>query len=575
MKRIILMFIALFLTINGFSQLSNQTKPRSFSLDNIDYSKIETFSVEEPNFEEINAQDLEAEKEFKLRRFGVIVPMNIDFYKNATKITTTEGNLYLMKIKAKESKALTLYSSNFFIPEGGELHLYSPNKTRYIGGFTTENNNDLKTFATELIHGNEMIIEYFEPNFNTQAPRIEITEIGYAYRDVNNWEEEFQETINENIEKSYEYGSSGSCNVNANCPEGNNFRNQQRGILRIMVKISSWGMGWCSGSLVNNTSRDLKPYVLTAAHCVEDLSNDYYYSQFVFYFNYESPSCNNPLSESSITTTRSLTGASKIAIDPTYSSNGSDFLLLLLTNNVPQNYNAYWNGWNINNTSSSSGVSIHHPSGDIKKISTYNTPLVSVSYDSESPNINGTHWKVKWASTTTNYGITEGGSSGSSIFNQNGEIIGTLTGGYSSCTAPNEYKIDYYGKMSYHWQSNGLISSNRLSNWLNPNNYNLTNFHGDDYTTYLSINNINNGNDIRTQTYPNPAKDILNLSLENNNEDICLEIYNRLGVKLLRETIKANQNQKSINIEKLESGVYFLRYISPSSSWSDKIIIEK
>ncbi|MFA5541954.1 MAG: T9SS type A sorting domain-containing protein, partial [Bacteroidales bacterium] len=113
------------------------------------------------------------------------------------------------------------------------------------------------------------------------------------------------------------------------------------------------------------------------------------------------------------------------------------------------------------------------------------------------------------------------------------------------------------------------------SNWLNPNNYNLTNFHGDDYTTYLSINNVNNGNDIRTQTYPNPAKDILNLSFDNNNEDIRLEIYNQLGVKLIRETIKANQNHKSINIEKLESGVYFIRYISPSSSWSDKIIIEK
>ena len=139
---------------------------------------------------------------------------------------------------------------------------------------------------------------------------------------------------------------------------------------------------------------------------------------------------------------------------------------------IPVSYAPYYNGWNRINSASPSGVSIHHPDGDIKKISTYTSALVSVTWFGPPD----AHWRVTWTTTTNGLGVTEPGSSGSPIFDNNGRIVGTLSGGMSACdvggagpgTGPD--KPDYYGKFSYHWLSNGASSSQRLKPWLDPDN---------------------------------------------------------------------------------------------------------
>lgn len=142
---------------------------------------------------------------------------------------------------------------------------------------------------------------------------------------------------------------------------------------------------------------------------------------------------------------------------------GSDYLLVELNATPPTNYNVYYNGWNANNTASASGVGIHHPAGGRKKISTYTSALASATYGGTVAN---THWRVVWAATANGHGVTEGGSSGSPIFNSSGLIVGTLTGGSSYCTAPTS--PDFYGKMSYHWTSNS--AGQQLKSFLDPGN---------------------------------------------------------------------------------------------------------
>jgi len=53
------------------------------------------------------------------------------------------------------------------------------------------------------------------------------------------------------------------------------------------------------------------------------------------------------------------------------------------------------------------------------------------------------------------------------IFNNNGLVVGTLTGGSSYCTSPTS--PDAYGKFSYHWTSNGTTNDKQLKPWLAPN----------------------------------------------------------------------------------------------------------
>jgi hypothetical protein len=70
-----------------------------------------------------------------------------------------------------------------------------------------------------------------------------------------------------------------------------------------------------------------------------------------------------------------------------------------------------------------------------------------------------THWCLSWDD-----GGTEGGSSGSPIFDSNKRIVGQLTGGDVSCSG-----TDYYGKFSTSWNSSGSSSSS-LEYWLDPGN---------------------------------------------------------------------------------------------------------
>jgi PKD repeat protein len=128
-------------------------------------------------------------------------------------------------------------------------------------------------------------------------------------------------------------------------------------------------------------------------------------------------------------------------------------------------FNAYWNGWNANTAATTGGASIHHPAGDIKKISTFTGNTVSTQWGSAS----GSHWRVTWSSNANGYGVTEGGSSGSPLFNgSQGYVIGTLTGGGSYCTA--QTAPDQYGKMAFHWTSNGTATNRQLKPWLDPTN---------------------------------------------------------------------------------------------------------
>ncbi|MBP1629544.1 MAG: protease [Bacteroidetes bacterium] len=562
MKKNVLLVIALLNISVAYSQLSVGGTPKSFRLNNI--KSIGTkVNIDKPDLTTVTEEDNSEESLFKLRRFGVIIPMGLDFFEKASMTEVENGKLWILKVGCPEAQALVFYSNKFYLPKGGELYLYNKDKSKVIGAFTSINNHQQKTFATELIEGDEMTLEYFQPNTVKDKAEIEVSELGYAYRDILS------------NEKAGEFGSSGSCNVNVNCAEGANYRNQQRGVVRIMIKMNSFSMGWCTGSLVNNTSRDLKPYLLTAAHCVENVSSEIYYNQFVFYFNYESASCSNPNYENQITTTKTLTGASKLALETSYASAGSDFLLVLLNDTVPRTYNAYWNGWNINNTTSASGVCIHHPSGDIKKISTFTSPLISVSYTSEQVNANGTHWKAKWVSTPTNYGITEGGSSGSPLFNSNGLIVGTLTGGYSDCSATADMKYDFYGKMSYHWRSNGTTPNKQLKYWLDSLNTGALVFSGDDYTTYVSLKDIYSKENNISTIYPNPTNGDINIYIKDISSDINFDIYDSKGILVLSSIIPSGLSNKTIPTDNIPSGLYIIKYRTNSKSWSQKILLKK
>lgn len=221
------------------------------------------------------------------------------------------------------------------------------------------------------------------------------------------------------------------------------------------------GTRLCTGSLMNTTANNTDPYFLTANHCTSlygDAITSPNLSSFSFYWMYEDPTCVRTSTEPPIYST---SGATIVA---NYSS--SDFSLLRLDEDPKNllNITTYYLGWDSRNTPGTGGVGIHHPSGDVKKISTYTVTPSSTAYGSDTPSSFQTHWRMTWSN-----GTTEGGSSGSPLMNSSQHVIGQLHGGYSSCSA--QTSADWYGKISYSWlNDNATDPRRRLKDWLDPLN---------------------------------------------------------------------------------------------------------
>lgn len=441
---IILLLSGIFQAVNA--QVSSGGIPPSFLFKSLP-TTYDVQKVNPPDMQAIAAEDAQNEKAETPYRIAVNLPVFYTTQNSGTwESLPNGGRIWRLKINCQQAKALTIYYQNFYLPEGGKLFLYSEDKKQLIGAFTNKNNPANGYFATELIKGESLTFEYVEPANSNSYPGIEINEIAYVYRGVN-----FDQKDTEN---------SGACEVNVKCPESENWQEKKKGVARILIKKNGSSY-WCSGSLVNNTRNDATAYLLTADHCGENVSiSDLY--QWIFYFNLETESCESVILVSDVKT---LTGATKVASGGN-GVGGSDFYLVLLNDEIPSGYDLYFNGWSLSEQPSSNGVCIHHPGGDSKKISTYTEPLVATTYwKSGSTN---THWEVGWTETQSGHGVTEGGSSGSPLFDANGRIVGTLTGGESSCL--NLSGKDYYGMFSYHWTSNGTTAADQLKPWLDPDN---------------------------------------------------------------------------------------------------------
>lgn len=401
-----------------------------------DYKTIDTWVFSTPDLVALKQEDeLYDDSGERPWRFGHNNYTELNLDNSGTWKELANGDkIWQLVLTCEEALTVNLTFSNTHIPEGNELYVYNPEKTFILGSF---NQNHLYNgeLGTELVPGNTAIIEYYIPKENNLGS-LNVDKVTHGYR-----------TANEFFEKAF--GSSGSCNMNVNCPDGSSWVNERNSV----VLLVSNGGGFCTGALINNTLNDGTPYVLTANHCYSNPAN------WVFRFNWESETCNNPGSSPSFL---SLSGGTlRSRRTPT------DFCLVEITggltnNTVPSNYNPFFAGWDNSGDIPSTTVCIHHPAGDIKKIS-FDDDAASISQAMGSSEANST-WTVQWDRNTT----TEGGSSGSPLFDQNHRIIGQLWGGGASCFNLNS--PDYYGRVSMSWEPSGSNQTNQLKHWLDPNN---------------------------------------------------------------------------------------------------------
>ncbi len=272
-KRIFLFLFALIVWNIGKGQISQGGEPYSFNVDlkNINQEEVVLSEkipivnmqpIDEATIDQIKQSN---ETENKPFQFAYSFYVDINVKKSAVVDSLDVGLLYRLSIKSENAYSINLVFKKYLLPQGAKLFIYNDEKTDIIGAFTSNNNKSYGRLSTVPVKEDKIIIEYFEPYYSNVSGEIVIGVINHDFLDFYN---------------KNNYDKSGNCNVDINCPEGDDWQTEKRSVCKIIIG----GNGLCSGTLLNNTSLDGTPYFLTANHCINNQSEA---EDCVFIFNYE------------------------------------------------------------------------------------------------------------------------------------------------------------------------------------------------------------------------------------------------------------------------------------------------
>jgi len=461
MKKISSLLILTIATVCAFGQTTNSRGPYQWPANR---NSIETIELPAVDIAKMLAEDAENEK-MKIGpwRFGKNFEVNYAINNSGTWTTFANGDrLWELAVVGTGALSLNFIFEEFNLPSGAELYLYSPTTRQEIGAYTSLNNSVSKTLGSELIIGNEANIQLYVPANVAFEPTLTLATITHGYKTVGQYAAHLARGLND----------SEDCNVDVNCPLGDGWGKQIRAVAMIVVN----GNGACTGTLINNTKEDGTPYFLTANHCGTNVSN------WAFRFNWESPtpSCATTTGSAPDNDYNTMNGAVLIA-----NNSGSDVSLVKFNNDIPLDFNIYYAGWDKSDVMVGPATGIHHPSGDIKKISRENETVYHSVID-----FNGNSNTQMWQVDDWDQGVTEPGSSGSALFDSKGRIIGQLAGGYAACNGTTDNNTeDWYGRFGVSWDA-GLTPSTRLKDWLDPNDTDVDTLGGYDPNEAMFANDL-------------------------------------------------------------------------------------
>jgi hypothetical protein len=446
------------------------------------------------------------------------------------------SRIWRIAIKSPGAYSLNLIFDRFVLPRGASLFIYNPEQSVVLGSFTEANNLPSGLLATSPVSGEELIVELRLAAGLRQEPELKIGAINHDYLNVLKYLP---------IEGS-RFGLSGACHPEMSCESDEMRIANGQAVCRIIID----GTELCSGTMVNNSRNDGRPYFMTASHC---LKNEFSHNTVIFTFNYQVPDCDSNIEGSFLET---ISGSELRA-----KAGELDLALVEMSSMPPAAYRPYWAGWSRSTTPAAPVYTIHHPQGDVKKISVSNntvTPSSFYSFTSDS------HWHVdRW-----HEGATESGSSGAGLFDANNRLIGTLSGGSASCTNPvNDYFMRFNKAWSYFSAAN-----KQLAIWLSPDDQSLQAVDGFDYYNSSTLDTAAYSGEFKL--LPNPASGLIEIYIPNVSGEGRVSLYSISGHKAGHVQLSFVNGKAVMNLSAFMPGFYLLKAEIGGRQYVEKIVIK-
>lgn len=554
-----LLFATAFTSLISFAQdIPEDIKPPSWNITGL--TEVKPYDLPSFDLKKLQNEDKVYDKDkSKPWRFGHDIFVNHDFNEVGEWTILENGDkIWKMSYYSKGALTLNFIFDVFKIPVGSKLYVYNDKKDDLLRPFTHHNNNPEEVLGTWLVEGNQAWIEYYEPANVSGEAKITIGSVVHGYRTAESYQRQFG--------NSRDFGDAGDCHYDVDCdisPTTDPFEiNTRKEEIKRAAGIIVVGTGFCSGTLVNNTNNDATPYFLTARHCF--VTSGIPVESCAFRFNWRSPnpSCGTSANSTNGSFNQTVSGSILRA-----SSSQSDMFLIEITDSsffTENETNLVWAGWN-RSTSQLPTVNfgIHHPAGDIQKVCRDDDGATRIeTFFIDNPTAQ------MWLINEWELGVVEQGSSGSGLFNENGHLIGLLSGGTAQDPCVGNGGSVIYGRLGVAWDF-GSTASSRLSDWLDPGNTGAEVI--DPLDPSLNIDDFSLETSLRI--YPNPARNFLNISLTNLNEDLDYQIFNTIGQSVSKGSLESNR-EHIIDMSQYQSGIYFVKLSTAYHSLTRKVIKE-
>jgi lysyl endopeptidase len=205
---LISLLITLIFSVNFLhAQVSINGTPPSFNDQNLQSIKVPTENMQAIDVNALKAEDIINDQEKgQIWRFGENILYDINPQDNGVWDILPNGDkVWRVNIESSGALTINLTFDKYNLPPGAELYIYNEDHSEIIGAFTDYNNQADGFFATTLVQGEIITVEYYEPSNVPFAGEINIYRVTHGYRGPGEY-------------AAKAFGSSGSCNVNVVCP---------------------------------------------------------------------------------------------------------------------------------------------------------------------------------------------------------------------------------------------------------------------------------------------------------------------------------------------------------------------